>query len=79
MNQNAPEQKRILEVNINHSLLKTLESTLNTSGEKSKQNNNDSSKKYAKILYNMAVIAEGEQVTNTSEFLSDISDLIAKK
>lgn len=63
--QNMPEGKeakatKILEINPNHDLFKTLEKVYESNPEKVKE--------YAKILYNQALLIEGLPLENPSEF-----------
>ncbi len=69
---NKPDAKakRILEINANHELFKTLETIY--------ESNPDELKKYAKLLYNQALLIEGMPLENPVEFNNLMVELIVK-
>jgi len=71
--QNMPQAQdakatKILEINPNHDLFKTL--------EKVYEKNQDKVKEYAKILYNQALLIEGLPLENPAEFSEQMAKLI---
>lgn len=67
-NQQGAKAKRILEINPNHELFTTL--------EKVYQNNKEKLSKYAKILYNQALLIEGLPLENPVEYNDLMVELI---
>ena len=70
---NSPDAKatRILELNPNHELLETLESLHKTDP--------DSVKRYAKILYNQALLIEGLPLEDPVEFSNLMVELMIEQ
>jgi molecular chaperone HtpG len=69
-NNNEVSAKKILEINPNHDLFKTLESL---------HNNKEDITKYAKLLYNQALLIEGLPLTNPVEFSNLMVELMIQK
>ena len=70
-NANDAKATKILEINPNHELFTTLETLYNS--------NPDSVKKYAKILYNQALLIEGLPLENPVEFSNLMVELMIEK
>lgn len=70
-NANDAKATKILEINPNHELFNTLEKLYNS--------NKDSIKKYAKILYNQALLIEGLPLENPVEFSNLMVELMIEK
>ena len=68
MGQDVPEQKKILELNPNHPLIKTLPQ-LEQKGKL---------QTYAQLLYDQAVIAEGGKLDDPQKFSKQFSELLLK-
>ena len=64
----AIKAERILEINPNHEVFKAL--------EKAYENDNDSVKKYANVLYTQALLMEGILPTNPKEFADILCELM---
>ncbi len=73
LNAGPQEQKvkaeRVLEVNINHSIFKTISNLLETDKEKLK--------KYTNVLYNCALLMEGLSIEDPAGFSADACDLLS--
>lgn len=73
LNAGPQEQKvkaeRVLEININHSIFKTLASLF--------ENDKDKLKKYTNVLYNCALLTEGLSVDDPAGFSDDTCDLLS--
>ena len=61
---------KILEINPNHELFKSL--------EKAYENNNEELKQYAKLLYNQALLIEGMPISDPQEFSRLMCELMIK-
>jgi molecular chaperone HtpG len=70
MNQQAPPNKRVLELNANHPVMGIMEKIF------SKDKTDAKLGKYADLLFNMALLAEGSPVRNLQEFNRSISELM---
>ncbi len=70
-NSNDAKATKILEINPNHELFSTLESIYNS--------NPEGVKKYAKILYNQALLIEGLPLENPVEFSNLMIELMIEK
>ena len=70
-NANDAKATKILEINPNHELFNTLETLYN--------DNPESVKKYAKILYNQALLIEGLPLENPVEFSNLMVELMIEK
>jgi molecular chaperone HtpG len=71
MNQEVPVSKRILELNCDHPLIKAFESKLASGGDDAVLG------KYARVLYNQALMLEGSPVSDPAEFARSIQELLA--
>ena len=73
LNAGPQEQKvkaeRVLEVNINHSIFKTLADLYET--------DKDKLKKYTNVLYNCALLTEGLSIDDPAGFSDDTCDLLS--
>jgi len=69
MNQNVPDNKRILEINPEHALIKKVK-------ELSEGDKKDDAASLIKLLYNQSVIAEGGKIANPGEFVSQLTKLM---
>ncbi|MFI3329956.1 MAG: molecular chaperone HtpG, partial [bacterium] len=68
---NVPKASKILEINPKHSLFNTVEEVFKTDKELGN--------KYAKVLYNQALLIEGLELENPVEFTNLLSELLATK
>ncbi len=68
--QSLPPTKRILEVNGNHPVIKSLEALVKTDAE------NEKLADYAKLLHGQALLAEGGQLTDPAGFAGLVADLM---
>ena len=71
MNQNVPVSKRILELNGDHPLIAALEKKLSSGGEDAKLS------KYAKMLYDQALLLEGSPIADPAEFARNVVELLS--
>ncbi|MFO7930327.1 MAG: molecular chaperone HtpG [Desulfosalsimonas sp.] len=69
--QPVPENKRILELNTGHPVMEKIRSIYENNGDE------ESVKDYSRLLYDLAVIAEGGKVENPSRFNKMVGDLMA--
>ena len=63
--QSVPKQKACLECNLDHPIF-----------DKMKSKDVDTQKNWAWILYNQALISQGEKIDNPNEFCKKIIDLM---
>lgn len=68
---NIPKASKILEINPKHSLFVTMEEIFKTDKELGN--------KYAKVLYNQALLIEGLEIENPVEFTNLLSELLTTK
>ena len=69
--QAVPDQKRVLELNINHPVIEKIKNIFET------DTTNPVLKDYIGLLYDMAIISEGGKIDNPSQFSKVIGDLMA--
>jgi molecular chaperone HtpG len=70
--QKAPDQKRALEVNVNHPVMEKIKSVFES------DTTNPVLTDYCDLLYDIAVISEGGKLDNPSRFSTLVGDLMAK-
>lgn len=70
--QKAPEQKRALEVNVNHPVMEKIKSVFES------DTTNPVLTDYCDLLYDIAVISEGGKLDNPARFSALVGDLMAK-
>jgi len=70
--QKSPEQKRVMEVNVNHQVLTKMKTIFET------DTTNPVLKDYSELLYDIAVISEGGKLDNPARFSKQMGDLMAK-
>ncbi len=70
--QKSPEQKRVMEVNVNHPVLTKMKTIFET------DTTNPVIKDYSELLYDIAVISEGGKLDNPARFSKQLGDLMAK-
>ncbi|MFA5904348.1 MAG: molecular chaperone HtpG [Desulfobacula sp.] len=70
--QKSPEQKRVMEVNVNHPVLTKMKTIFET------DTTNPVLKDYSELLYDIAVISEGGKLDNPAGFSKQLGDLMAK-
>ncbi len=70
-NSNKVEAQKVLEVNSNHEIFKTLQDLY--------KNDKETLKKYTEILYTQALMIEGLSIENPVEFSNMICDVMTKK
>lgn len=70
--QMMPKAEKILEVNPEHALFKTLESEFEAHG------NSDALKNYAELLYSQALLIEGYTLDDPADFSNRMSELMVK-
>jgi len=70
--QKTPEQKRVLEVNINHPVMAKMKEIFET------DTTNPVLKEYSELLFDIAVISEGGKLENPARFSRQLGDLMAK-
>ncbi|MGD9686945.1 MAG: molecular chaperone HtpG [Desulfobacter sp.] len=70
--QKAPDQKRALEVNVNHPVMEKIKSVFES------DTTNPVLTDYCDLLYDIAVISEGGKLDNPSRFSALVGDLMAK-
>ncbi|WP_020587338.1 molecular chaperone HtpG [Desulfobacter curvatus] len=70
--QKAPDQKRALEVNVNHPVMEKIKSVFES------DTTNPVLTDYCDLLYDIAVISEGGKLDNPARFSSLVGDLMAK-
>ncbi|MBT3310690.1 MAG: molecular chaperone HtpG [Desulfobacteraceae bacterium] len=69
--QAVPDQKRVLELNINHPVIDKIKNIFET------DTTNPVLKDYIGLLFDMAIISEGGKIDNPSQFSKVIGDLMA--
>lgn len=72
MGQTAPETKKILEINLEHDLMKKIKQLFDVDPKSSNLND------YINLIYDLALVAEGEKPKDPAEFSKKISDLMLK-
>ncbi len=70
--QEAPSQKRVMEVNINHPVMAKIKETFET------DTSNPVLQDYSDLLFDIAVVSEGGKLDNPSRFSKQLGDLMAK-
>jgi molecular chaperone HtpG len=70
--QKTPEQKRVMEVNVNHPVMEKIKQIFET------DTTNPVLTDYADLLFDIAVISEGGKLDNPSRFSKLMGDLMAK-
>ncbi|MFO7885271.1 MAG: molecular chaperone HtpG [Desulfobacteraceae bacterium] len=70
--QEAPDQKRSLELNINHPVIEKIKQVFET------DTTNPILKDYSDLLFDMAVVSEGGKIDNPSRFSKLVGDMMAK-
>lgn len=70
--QPMPENKRILELNLNHPVMEKIK-TLHE-----KNPDDEAIKDYSRLLYDLAVVGEGGKVDNPARFSKQIGDLLSQ-
>jgi molecular chaperone HtpG len=70
--QKSPEQKRVMEVNVNHPVLVKMKAIFET------DTTNPVLKDYSELLLDIAVISEGGKLDNPARFSKQMGDLMAK-
>ncbi len=70
--QKTPDQKRVMEVNVNHPLMGKLKTIFE------EDTTNPVLKDYSDLLFDIAVISEGGKLENPSRFSKQLGDLMAK-
>jgi molecular chaperone HtpG len=74
MNQDVPKSRRILELNPGHPLIPALSALAETEGE-----GRERAAKYAKILLDQSLLAEGSPLPDTPDFLRAVGELLLDK
>ena len=74
MNQDVPKSRRILELNPDHPLIPALSALAETAGE-----SRERAVKYAKILLDQSLLAEGSPLPDTPDFINAIGELLLEK
>jgi molecular chaperone HtpG len=70
--QSTPDQKRVMEVNVNHTVLEKIKTLFET------DTTNPVLTDYSDLLYDIAVISEGGKLDNPARFSALLGDLMAK-
>ena len=70
--QSTPDQKRVMEVNVNHAVLEKIKGLFET------DTTNPILTDYSDLLYDIAVISEGGKLDNPARFSALLGDLMAK-
>jgi len=70
--QEAPDVKRVLELNVDHPVVQKMKSIFETNRK------NEELHSYSEILLDMAIIAEGGKIENPASFSKTMGDLMAK-
>ena len=70
--QKSPEQKRVMEVNVNHPVLAKMKTIFET------DTTNPVLRDYSELLLDIAVISEGGKLDNPARFSKQMGDLMAK-
>jgi molecular chaperone HtpG len=68
-----PETKRILELNPDHPVVKAMQSIVDGKGDESQLAT------YARVLYDLSVIAEGSRIQDPADFSRRINELLVAK
>ena len=74
MNQDVPKSRRILELNPEHPLIPALSALAGTEGEARER-----AAKYAKILLDQSLLAEGSPLPDTADFIKAVGELLLDK
>ena len=72
MNQNIPESKRVLELNPDHPIMKTMTGIFNENKEDARLG------QYADLLYDQALLTEGSAIKDPLRFTRLVSELMVK-
>ncbi len=70
--QEIPENKRVLELNVNHPLVEKMQQVLESNPD------DPALKDYSDLLLDLAVVAEGGKIQNPSRFIKMVGDLTAR-
>jgi molecular chaperone HtpG len=70
--QSTPDQKRVMEVNVNHEVMEKIKTLFET------DTTNPVLTDYSDLLYDIAVISEGGKLDNPARFSALLGDLMAK-
>ncbi len=70
--QKTPDQKRVMEVNVNHPVLAKMKEVFET------DTTNPVLRDYSELLFDIAVISEGGKLDNPARFSRQLGDLMAK-
>ncbi|MCP4022828.1 MAG: molecular chaperone HtpG, partial [Desulfobacteraceae bacterium] len=70
--QKAPDQKRVMEVNITHPVMDKMKGIFETDTA------NPMLKDYSDLLFDIAIISEGGKLDDPSRFSRQLGDLMAK-
>jgi len=70
--QKTPDQKRVMEVNVNHPVMGKIKGLFET------DTTNPVLKDYSELLYDIAVISEGGKLDNPARFSKQLGDLMTK-
>jgi molecular chaperone HtpG len=70
--QDIPENKRVLELNVNHPLMEKMQRVLESNPD------DPALKDYSDLLLDLAIVAEGGKVDNPSRFIKMVGDLTAR-
>ena len=70
--QPTPENKRILELNLDHPVMEKIKSLYETNPD------DETIKDYSRLLYDLAVVGEGGKVDNPAGFSKRIGDLLSR-
>jgi molecular chaperone HtpG len=73
MNQSMPAQKPVLEINPNHALIKNIQSLFN------KDKNNEKLAEYALLLYEQALVMEGQKLKDPVGFAQKLNRLLVEE
>ncbi|MBR2344277.1 MAG: molecular chaperone HtpG [Lentisphaeria bacterium] len=71
MNQDVPVSKRILELNCDHPLIRAFENRIAAGADEAQLS------KYAKVLYDQALLLEGSPVADPAEFARNVQGLLS--
>ena len=72
MNKEFNENKKILEINLSHSLVKNMQKLIK------KDSKDKRLKDYTKLIYNQALITEGSDIKDTKFLVQQLTDLMTK-
>ena len=70
--QKTPDQKRVMEVNVNHPVMDKMKTLFET------DTTNPVLKDYSDLLFDIAIISEGGKLDNPSKFSKQLGDLMAQ-